>query len=128
MLPQSLLLLLAATSFTLAASSPKRLSPAEQRALAFNDQKPLHTTALLAGAAATPIVKKHQRRVRDLRSVTGEDGLWVHFDDIRREEIEHDTEEDDGEEADEEMYGRKVKEQIALINRREGWEEQAGDG
>ena len=68
-------------------------------------------------------------RVRDLRTVTGEDGLWVSLEDIVArdggkvygldEEEEEEGEEDGGEGRD---YGREVEEQVVMIERREGWD------
>lgn len=130
MLPRPLLLFFAATALALA-SSPKKLTPREERALAFKAQRPLHTTALLAGAAATPAANHNDLRVRDLRTVTGEDGLWVHLNDIESEDEDDDddaeSERNDEREGDEETYGRRVKEQVVIINRREGWDGHAGE-
>lgn len=65
--------------------------------------------------------------------MTGEDGLWVSLEDIVGREVggydvlddeegEGEDEEDDGEERD---YGRKVEEQVVMVEmveRREGWD------
>ena len=64
MLPHTLLLLV--FSVLALADPPKKLTPREERLLAFNAQTPLHTTALLAGAAATPAADHRNHRVRDL--------------------------------------------------------------
>jgi len=125
MLPQTLALLLSSTLAL--TSSPKKLTPREERAVAFAAQRPLHTTALLAGAAATPAANHKGLRVRDLRTVTGEDGLWVHLDDIGREDVDEDVEDETEDKADEEVYGRRVREQVVVINRREGWDGHAGE-
>ncbi|KAL2043606.1 hypothetical protein N7G274_003913 [Stereocaulon virgatum] len=112
----------------------------QQRLAAFNAQKPLHTSALLAGAAATPVSKRgkwRDMRVRDLRTVTGEDGLWVNLDDLGELEREgQDVEGDDfegegkgdGERGwEKEMYGKKIRQHVIAIQRREGWDEDAGE-
>ncbi len=65
--------------------------------------------------------------MRDLRTVTGEDGLWVHLDDIGREDVDDDVEDEREDKADEEVYGRRVREQVVMINRREGWDGHAGE-
>lgn len=128
--PHSLLLVLLAAIALTFATPFQKLTAGEERAAAFKAQRPLHTTALLAGAAVTPAANHEDLKVRDLRTVTGEDGLWVHLDDIGKKAIEDDVEDErdrSPEEDDEELYGRKVKEQIAIINRREGWEGDAGE-
>lgn len=105
----------------------------EQRLAAFAAQKPLHTSALLAGAAAaTPTAQKRRNnmRVRDLRTVTGEDGLWVNLEDIVAREGDGEStldegqeEEDDDDERDNRgVYKKKVHEQVVFIERREGWD------
>lgn len=94
----------------------------QERLAAFAAQKPLHTSALLAGAAAaTPTAQKRHSnmRVRDLRTVTGEDGLWVSLEDI----VAREGQEDDENEAYEgQVYKKKVEEQVVFIERREGWD------
>ena len=68
-------------------------------------------------------------RVRDLRTVTGEDGLWVSLEDIVArdggksyglDEEEEEEGEEDGREG--RGYGREVEEQVVMIERREGWD------
>ncbi|MCJ1273628.1 hypothetical protein MMC21_001421 [Puttea exsequens] len=135
MLPSALLLFSAALA--LARPSPtspkgKKVSLHDVRLAAFNAQRPLHTTALLAGAAATPLAV-HELKVRDLRTVTGEDGLWVRLDDLRTEDLGETADEADGdaEEADEEAGGevqRMMEEKVVAVRRREGWDDGAGDG
>ena len=100
----------------------------QERIAAFNSQKPIHTSALLAGAAATPAAKKGKSkdlRIRDLRTVTGEDGLWVNLNDLEDMEGEEDVEVEGHEER--EMYGKKVRQHVIAINRREGWDDHAGE-
>ena len=100
----------------------------QERIAAFNSQKPIHTSALLAGAAATPVAKKGKSkdlRIRDLRTVTGEDGLWVNLNDLEDLEGEEDVEVDGH--AEREMYGKKVRQHVVAINRREGWDDHAGE-
>ena len=103
----------------------------ERRLAAFAAQKPLHTAALLAGAAAaTPTAQKRHNnlRVRDLRTVTGEDGLWVSLEDIVAREADDrpplDEVDDEEEDVDDEaqVYTKKVEQQILFIERREGWD------
>ena len=110
----------------------------EQRLAAFAAQKPLHTSALLAGAAAaTPTAqKRHDNlRVRDLRTVTGEDGLWVSLEDIVAREADDrppldegwqvkDEDEDEDETDEGQFYRKKVEEQVVFIERREGWDKE----
>ena len=104
----------------------------QERLAAFAAQKPLHTSALLAGAAAaTPTAQKRHNnmRVRDLRTVTGEDGLWVNLEDIVAREgdggttLDEGQEEGDEDEGDErQVYKQRVEEQVVFIERREGWD------
>ena len=108
----------------------------EQRLAAFAAQKPLHTSALLAGAAAaTPTTQKRHNnlRVRDLRTVTGEDGLWVSLEDIVAREADdrrpllderQEYEEDEDETDEGQFYRKKVEEQVVFIERREGWDKE----
>jgi len=65
---------------------PKEDLARQARIAAFNAQRPMHTTALLAGAAATPTARAKTRnlRIRDLRTLTGESGMWVNLEDLRR--------------------------------------------
>ncbi|KAF6220867.1 hypothetical protein HO133_002547 [Letharia lupina] len=85
-LPQTLLILLLALAPT-ALTLPDPLRPQrqivldprspearQQRLEAWKAQKPMHTTALLAGAAATAV--RNGRR-RDLSGITGEKGMWI---------------------------------------------------
>ena len=100
----------------------------QERIAAFNSQKPIPTSALLAGAAATPTSKKGKSkdlRIRDLRTVTGEDGLWVNLNDLEDMEGEEDVEVEGHEER--EMYGKTVRQHVVAINRREGWDDHAGE-
>ena len=71
-------------------------------------------------------IPKEKMLIGDLcsRTVTGEDGLWVHLDDLGRGE---DPEEEVDNEEIEEMYARKVNEQAILVDRREGWDGHAGE-
>ena len=108
----------------------------EQRLAAFAAQKPLHTSALLAGAAAaTPTAQKRHNnlRVRDLRTVTGEDGLWVSLEDIVAREADdrpplgemmEEIDEDEDETDEGQFYRKKVEEQVVFIERREGWDKE----
>ena len=65
----------------------------EARLEAFNAQRPMHTTALLAGAAAAPSASPKRKgrknapdiRIRDLQTLTGENGMWVSLEDLRRD-------------------------------------------
>lgn len=79
MLSPSLQILLLLCLSTSCLSRPNPCTPEEclARLEAFWAQKPLHTTALLAGAAVTAIPNGIEPKVRDLESVTGERGLWV---------------------------------------------------
>lgn len=104
---------------------PSRITPDRQAHLAnLAAQKPLHTTALLAGAAAAPS-HPPEPRIRDLQSVTGEKGMWVNLDDLRREAAdEGDVEEE--EEVDYEVYKERtlverVRGKIRQVRAREGW-------
>ena len=121
-------------------SNPPRQNPdraraqqlRQERLAAFAAQKPLHTSALLAGAAAaTPTAQKRHNnmRVRDLRTVTGEDGLWVSLEDIVAREgdggasLDEGQEEEDEDEGDEgQIYKKGVEEQVVFIEKREGWD------
>lgn len=94
----------------------------EARIAAFNAQRPMHTTALLAGAAtATSGAKVKEKskardvRIRDLRAVTGESGMWVSLEDLRRTVP---TEEEVKFEEEDETY--RLKEKAATI--RELWD------
>ena len=60
-------------------------------------------------------------RVRDLRTVTGEDGLWVSLEDIVAREREGLDEEDEEEGEEGRGYGGKIEEQVVFIGKREGW-------
>ncbi|KAF6236811.1 hypothetical protein HO173_005102 [Letharia columbiana] len=90
-LPQTLLILLLALAPT-ALTLPDPLRPQhqivldprspearQQRLEAWKAQKPMHTTALLAGAAATAVPEAQVRngRRRDLSGITGEKGMWI---------------------------------------------------
>lgn len=124
MIPQTplTLLLLALTTTTTSLPSKthqQKQDPARQARLdAFNAQRPLPTTALLAGAAAKPTPASDARnpRVRDLQSLTGENGLWVSLDDLRRE----------GGREGEDLMAR-VREEGALVREREGWGPDGGE-
>ena len=96
-LPQALLLFLSLTQTTLARPEPladqiplgpnqhqATLDPysdkaRQQRLEAWKVQKPMHTTALLAGAAATAVSESRLRngRRRDWSCITGEQGIWM---------------------------------------------------
>ena len=54
----------------------------QQRFEAWKAQKPMHTTALLAGAAATAVSRSQLRngRRRDWSYITGEQGIWMPAD------------------------------------------------
>ncbi len=124
MIPQTplTLLLLALTTTTTSLPSKthqQKQDPARQARLdAFNAQRPLPTTALLAGAAAKPTPASDARnpRVRDLQSLTGENGLWVSLDDLRRE----------GGREGEDLMAR-VREEGVLVREREGWGPDGGE-
>ena len=64
---------------TLDPHSPKAR---QQRLEAWKAQKPMHTTALLAGAAATAVSRSQLRngRRRDWSCITGEQGIWMPAD------------------------------------------------
>lgn len=64
---------------TLDPHSPKAR---QQRLEAWKAQKPMHTTALLAGAAATAVSRSQLRngRRRDWSYITGEQGIWMPAD------------------------------------------------
>lgn len=55
----------------------------------------------------------------------------MHLNDIESEDEDDDddaeSERNDEREGDEETYGRRVKEQVVIINRREGWDGHAGE-
>lgn len=53
----------------------------------FAAKTPLPTAALLAGDAANsaPISRSRVPRVHDLQTLTGETGLWISLEDLRRE-------------------------------------------
>ena len=99
-LPQALLLLLTLTQNALTRPEsrtdqnplglnqhPATLDPdspkaRQQRLEAWKAQKPMHTTALLAGAAATAVSQSQLRngRRRDFSRITGEQGIWMPAD------------------------------------------------
>lgn len=118
MYPLTILLLALTTTTTTALPSNRQQhqDPARQARIdAFNAQRPLPTTALLAGAAAQPTPASDARhpRVRDLQTVTGESGLWVSLDDLRREGGED--------------YTARVWEEVVQVREREGWGAGAGE-
>ena len=82
---------------TLDPHSPKAR---QQRLEAWKAQKPMHTTALLAGAAATAVSRSQLRngRRRDWSWITGEQGIWMPAD-------LWDDEDEVGTEADPEVVG-----------------------
>ena len=79
---------------TLDPHSPKAR---QQRLEAWKAQKPMHTTALLAGAAATAVSRSQLRngRRRDWSYITGEQGIWMPAD-LWDDEDEVGTEADSG--------------------------------
>ena len=114
-LPQALLLLLTFTQNALTRPEPPTeqiplglnqrpatLDPyspkaRQQRLEAWKAQKPMHTTALLAGAAATAVSRSQLRngRRRDWSCITGEQGIWMPAD-LWDDEDDVDTKADPG--------------------------------
>lgn len=118
--PLTILLLTLTTTTSALPSERHHQDPARQARIdAFNAQRPLHTTALLAGAAAQPTPASNARhpRIRDLQTVTGENGLWVSLDDLRRE----------GMEGEGDYYAARVREEDVLVREREGWGADGGE-
>ena len=68
-----------------------------------------------------------------MRTVTGEDGLWVSLEDIVAREADdrpplgemmEEIDEDEDETDEGQFYRKKVEEQVVFIERREGWDKE----